>query len=80
MPTIGLWVNDEVWNAWRLLNKLDGKGTKELKNALYRILEKHKEEIERMRAVERGEADGMLTVVDLLAKVTNDEIVDELKV
>ena len=78
MPTIGLWVNDEVWNAWRLLNKADGRGTKELKAALFEILEKHRDVIEKMRAVERGEIDSMSAYLDVLASTRSKEIVLDL--
>ncbi len=80
MPTIGLHVNEEVWNAWRILNRADNKATKELKNALYQILEKHKDEIIRLKRAEEGKEDSMITIIDLLANTSNEEIVEELNV
>lgn len=79
MPTIGLWVNEEVWNAWRLLNSADNIATKELKKALYQILEKHRDDIEKMREAEKR-GDTMLSVIDILSSVSEEEVLGEIDV
>ena len=77
MPTIGIWVNKEVKEAWDILNKIgDGVATKELKNALYRILQEHKDEIAQYKDA-KTEGERMSILLNTLASVSQEDIVSE---
>lgn len=75
MPTIGIWVSKEVKEAWDILNKIDKTATRELKKALYQILDKHKDVIAKYKDAQT-EGERINVVLDALASVTQEEVVN----
>ncbi len=77
MATIGVWVKDDVKEAWKILNKVtDGKATEWLKHELYRILADNKDVIIKYKKAETEE-DRLGIMLEALASVKQEEIVLE---
>ena len=55
MPTIGIWVDEDTWEKWKELNKVDNLATKKTKDFIKELLNQYGYLFKKIESLVNGE-------------------------